>query len=78
MATVSELFPNGLGLRASANPAEAGKAISFYGSAPDFYATGSRRYQYIPSGTVTFYDGSTVIGAAPLPRFGSAKVTVGS
>jgi hypothetical protein len=77
VTTVSELFPNRLGLRASANPAQAGKAISFYASVPDFYGEGFRRYAYVPSGTVTFYDGSTVIGAAPLPRFRSAKVISG-
>lgn len=73
----SELFSAGLGLSTSANPAPVGHAVSFYSTVPDAYGGGSRRYVYIPTGTVTFYDGSTVIGAAPLPAFRAAKVTVG-
>ena len=77
VTTESELFPSSLGVSSSANPAPLGHAVSFYGSVPDIYGAGARRYFYVPTGTVTFYDGSTVIGAAQVPRFRSAKITVG-
>ena len=77
LTTESELFPSSLDVSSSANPAPVGHAVSFYGSVPDIYGAGARRYFYVPTGTVTFYDGSTVIGAAQVPRFRSAKITVG-
>lgn len=77
VTTESQLFPSSLGVSSSANPAPVGHAVSFYGSVRDIYGAGARRYFYVPTGTVTFYDGSTVIGTAQVPRFRSAKITVG-
>jgi hypothetical protein len=74
-ATVNETItaiPTTLALTASPNPAALGQPVTIVAIAN---AVGSPQ---IPSGTVTFFDGSTVLGTATLGASGQASITITS
>ena len=78
VTTESVLFPAVTGsVGTLVNPVPVGHAVSFYirTSALEMYSS-----RFAPSGTVTLYDGSTVIGAASLVpgiRMHATKIRVG-